>query len=262
MRLERRADMVLVFDIGNTEIVLGGFEGDELTFVSRIATKTAMTQDEYAVKINDAIALHKVDSKKITGAIISSVVPQINQAIKGAVRFNFGIEALVVGPGIKTGLGIRCDSPSSVGADLICACVAAQTLYGRPVLIIDIGTATKMMLVNETGTFTGASIMPGVKMGLSALASGTAQLPHIDLEAPEFVMGKNTVECMKSGVIIGHAAMLDGMIDRIFAEYGSEMPVVVTGGLSTVIAPHCRHEMTIDPKLVLTGINIIYNKNN
>ena len=254
--------MVLVFDIGNTEIVLGGFEGEELIFSSRISTRAALTQDEYAIKLNEALDLHGVDKSKITGAIISSVVPQINQAIKGAVRFNYGVEALVVGPGVKTGLGIRCDSPSSVGADLICACVAAQTKSGRPVLIIDIGTATKMMLVNEQGTFTGASIMPGVKMGLGALSSGTAQLPAIDLEAPEFVMGKNTVECMKSGIIIGHAAMLDGMIDRIFEEYGSAMPVVVTGGLSTVIAPHCKHEMVIDPQLVLTGINIIYNKNN
>ncbi len=253
--------MVLAFDIGNTEIVLGGFEGDVLTFASRIATKTAMTQDEYAVKIKDALALYGVDSKNITGAIISSVVPQINQAIKGAVRFNFGIEALVVGPGIKTGLGIRCDSPSSVGGDLICACVAAQTIYGRPVLIIDIGTATKMMLVNEQGTFTGASIMPGVKMGLSALANGTAQLPNIDLEAPEFVMGKNTVECMKSGVVFGHAAMIDAMIDRVFEECGESMPVYATGGLSGVIIEHCKHEIQKDAKMVLKGLYILYQKN-
>ena len=167
----------------------------------------------------------------------------------------------MVSPGIKTGIGILCDSPSSVGADLICSCVAANTLYSAPSLIIDIGTATKMIVTNKNGAFIGVSIIPGVVMGLNALSNGTAQLPQVGLEAPPTVSGKNTVDCMKSGVIFGHASMMDGMIDRINREVGEELPVIVTGGYASVISPHCEHDMTIDEHLVLKGLNIIYNKN-
>ena len=164
-------------------------------------------------------------------------------------------------PGIKTGIGILCDSPSSVGADLICSCVAANALYSAPSLIIDIGTATKMIVTNKSGAFIGVSIIPGVMMGLNALADGTAQLPKISLEAPATVIGKNTVDCMKSGVIFGNASMIDGMISRINREVGEELPVIVTGGYADAIAPHCEHKMTLDKNLVLKGLNIIYHKN-
>ncbi len=253
--------MILAIDIGNTSIALGGFDLDELKFVVRLSTDITKTEDEYASKIMNILSLHGVSKKNVDGAIISSVVPPLNAVMKNAVKLAYGVEALMVSPGIKTGIGILCDSPSSVGADLICSCVAANTLYSAPALIIDIGTATKMIVTNKNGAFIGVSIIPGVMMGLKALSNGTAQLPQVSLEAPAAVIGKNTVDCMKSGVIFGHASMMDGMIDRINLEVGENLPVIVTGGYASVIAPHCNHEMHIDEHLVLKGLNIIYNKN-
>ena len=253
--------MILAIDIGNTSIALGGFEGDELKFVVRLSTDISKTEDEYASKILNILSLHGVERGNVDGAIISSVVPPLNSIMKRAIDLAYGVESLMVCPGIKTGIGILCDSPSSVGADLICSCVAANTLYSAPSLIIDIGTATKMIVTNKNGAFIGVSIIPGVMMGLKALSNGTAQLPQVSLEAPSTVIGKNTVDCMKSGVIFGHASMIDGMIDRINHEIGEELPVIVTGGYAPVIASHCNHKMTIDEYLVLKGLNIIYNKN-
>ncbi len=254
--------MILAIDIGNTSIALGGFEGDELKFVGRLSTDVTKTEDEYASKIMNILALHNVHKENVDGAIISSVVPALNSVMKSALRLVYDVEALMVSPGIKTGIGILCDSPSSVGADLICSCVAANTLYSSPALIIDIGTATKMIATNKNGAFIGVSIIPGVMMGLKALSSGTAQLPQVGLEAPANVIGKNTVDCMKSGIIFGHASMIDGMIDRINSEIGEELPVIVTGGYASAIIPHCNHKMTTDDYLVLKGLNIIYQKNN
>jgi type III pantothenate kinase len=253
--------MILTVDIGNTSIALGGFEADELKFVVRLSTDITKTEDEYASKIMNILNLYGVHKSGVDGGIISSVVPPLNAVMKNALRLAYGVEALMVSPGIKTGIGILCDSPSSVGADLICSCVAANTLYSAPSLIIDIGTATKMIVTNKNGAFIGVSIIPGVVMGLNALSNGTAQLPQVGLEAPPTVIGKNTVDCMKSGVIFGHASMMDGMIDRINREVGEELPVIVTGGYASVISPHCEHDMTIDEHLVLKGLNIIYNKN-
>lgn len=253
--------MILAIDIGNTSIALGGFEGDELCFVARLATDSTKTEDEYASKILNILNLHGVRRENVDGAIISSVVPPLNAIMKNAIDLIYGIEPLMVCPGIKTGIGILCDSPSSVGADLICSCVAANTLYSSPSLIIDIGTATKMIVTNKNGAFIGVSIIPGVMMGLNALADGTAQLPKVSLEAPANVIGKNTVDCMKSGIVYGNASLIDGMIDRINKEVGEELPVLVTGGYAPAIAPHCNHEMLIDKHLVLKGLNIIYHKN-
>ena len=254
--------MILTVDIGNSNIMFGGFSGDEFSFVARVATDPSATEDEYAVKILGTLSLHGVDRSQITGAIIASVVPPLNAILKKAITFLFGVEPLVVGPGIKTGINIHCDAPSSVGADLICACVAAHHLYGDPSLIIDMGTATKMMVVDRRGAFIGVSIIPGVLMGLNALAEGTAQLPKVSLEAPAAVIGKNTVDCMKSGVIFGNASMVDGMIDRINDEMGESLPVYATGGLASVIVKHCRHDITLDEDLVLKGLKVLYDKNN
>ncbi len=253
--------MILAIDIGNTSIALGGFVDNELKFVVRLSTDVTKTEDEYASKILNILSLHGVERENVEGAIISSVVPPLNAIMKSAIMLAYGVEPLMVCPGIKTGIGILCDSPSSVGADLICSCVAANTLYSAPALIIDIGTATKMIVTNKNGAFIGVSIIPGVMMGLKALANGTAQLPQVGLEAPATVVGKNTVDCMKSGIIFGHASMMDGMIERINAEVGENLPVIVTGGYAKVIVSHCNHEMVIDEYLVLKGLNIIYNKN-
>lgn len=253
--------MLLAIDIGNTNIVLGCFKDDELKFVVRISTNPSKTEDEYASKIRSILSIHEATPETITGAIISSVVPPLNPIIKKAVKLVYGISPVMVEPGIKTGINLLCDNPSSVGSDLICACVAAHHLYGSPSLVIDMGTATKMLLMNDNGAFIGASIIPGVLMGLKMLSSGTAQLPQVNLEAPKSVSGKNTVDCMKSGVVYGNASLLDGMIDRFFDDYGKEIPVFATGGLCEMIVPHCKHEITIDENMVLKGLNILYKKN-
>ena len=253
--------MVLTIDIGNTNITLGGFDGDNLTFVARLATVSTKTSDEYAVLLQNVLTIHNVEKSCITGAIISSVVPPLNAAMNKAVKSVYGIQPINVGPGIKTGIGIQCDSPSTVGADLICGCVAAHHIYGSPSLIVDMGTATKMMVVNSKGAFIGVSIIPGVRMGMQALAMGTAQLPQVSLDAPSAIVAKNTVDCVKSGVIYGNAALVDGMIDRINEEFGEKLPVYATGGLSSIIVPYCKHKITLDEHLVLKGLNVLYKKN-
>ena len=254
--------MILAVDVGNTNIMFGCFENDEIVFVARVATDDKKTEDEYAGLMLNILGAYNVKKKDVSGAIISSVVPQLTTAIKKAVKFICGAEPLVVGPGIKTGIGIQCDNPASVGADLICACVATHFIYGSPALIVDLGTATKMTVLNQKGSFIGVSIIPGVKTGLRALAAGTAQLPLVGLEAPSAVVGKNTVDCIKSGVVFGHASMIDGMIDRICDELGEALPVYATGGLASVIIPYCKHEIKTDEHLVLEGLNILYKKNN
>ncbi len=254
--------MILTVDIGNSNIVFGGFEGDELVFVARMATDITKTEDEYAGHILNTLSLHKVEKEQVKGAVISSVVPPLNSVIKKAINFIYGVDPLTVGPGIKTGINIHCDNPASVGADIITACVAAHHIYGSPSLIVDMGTATKMMVVNDKGAFIGVSIIPGVLMGLNALAEGTAQLPRVGLEAPPLVVAKNTVDCIRSGVVYGNASMVDGMIDRIFEEVGQELPVYATGGLASTIVKHCRHSITVDDNLLLKGLNILYHKNN
>lgn len=254
--------MILAIDIGNTNITVGGFRDDELSFVARISTDASKTADEYASKILHMLSLYDIDRTSVSGAIIASVVPPLNSIMKDAIRFIYGVEPLLVGPGIKTGLSIRCDTPSTVGADIICACVAANNIYGSPALIVDMGTATKMMVVDGSGAFIGVSIMPGVIMGLRALAADTAQLPQVSLDAPSRVIGRNTPDCMRSGVVYGNASMIDGMIDRCFREYGSTLPVYATGGLARFIIDYCEHDITTDESLVLKGLNIIYKKNN
>ena len=254
--------MVLAIDIGNTNITLGGFEEDRLLFVAHISTDASKTADEYASKILHTLSLYKTDAGSVTGAIISSVVPPLNSIIKKAVNFIYGVTPLIVGPGIKTGINIHCDNPASVGSDIICACVAAHHIYQSPSLIVDMGTATKIMVMDKKGTFIGVSIIPGVLMGLKALSSGTAQLPQVSLEAPPSVIGKNTADCMKSGVVFGNASLIDGMIDRFCEETGENLHVYATGGLASTIVTYCKHKITLDENMVLKGLNIIYRKNN
>ena len=253
--------MILTIDIGNTNIVLGGFDDEKLRFISRISTNAKKTDAEYATKLKSILSLYGVDESEVSGAAISSVVPILTQTMANAIKIVFNVKAVIVGPGIKTGINLLADNPAQVGADLICACVAAAKLYTPPVLIIDMGTATKFMLVNESKSFTGVSIMPGVEISLKALTGGAAQLPQISLVPPKKLLGTNTIDCMRSGIIYGNAAMLDGMIDRIGDEVKSELTIVATGGLSRSIIPYCRHDVILDDDLILKGLLIIYNKN-
>ena len=253
--------MLLTIDIGNTNIVLGGFVENRLTFLSRISTDATKTDAEYAIVMQNILRLYGVNQAEINGAAISSVVPPLTQTVANAIRTAYRVEPIIVGPGIKTGINLLADNPAQVGADLICACVAAYQLYTPPVLIIDMGTATKLMVVNENGCFTGVSIIPGVELSLKALAGGAAQLPQISLTAPKKILGTNTVDCMRSGIIYGNAAMLDGMIDRICRETDAAPTVVATGGLSGSIIPYCRHAIQLDEDLILKGLLFIYEKN-
>ncbi|MDO5585701.1 MAG: type III pantothenate kinase [Clostridia bacterium] len=253
--------MILTIDIGNTNIVLGGFDDEKLRFISRISTNAKKTDAEYATKLKSILSLYGVDESEVSGAAISSVVPILTQTMANAIKIVFKVKAVIVGPGIKTGINLLADNPAQVGADLICACVAAAKLYTPPVLIIDMGTATKFMLVDESKSFTGVSIMPGVEISLKALTGGAAQLPQISLVPPKKLLGTNTIDCMRSGIIYGNAAMLDGMIDRIGDEVKSELTIVATGGLSRSIIPYCRHDVILDDDLILKGLLIIYNKN-
>ena len=253
--------MILAIDIGNSSLTLGGFCEDELSFVARISTDSSATEDDYACRILSAFELYNIDKSGVTGSIIASVVPQLNRVIMGAIKKALSVDSLIVGPGIKTGISIRCDNPSSVGADLICTSVAVHFIYGSPALIIDMGTATKMTVVDKNGAFIGASIMPGVMMGLSALSDKTAQLPKVSLDTPGSVIAKNTADCMKSGIIYGNASMIDGMIERVKSEMKDDLSVYITGGSAPLIFPYCKSKMTLDVNLALRGLNIIYKRN-
>jgi len=253
--------MILTVDVGNSHITLGGFSNDTLSFVATMATDLCKTEDEYAIRFKELFSLYQVDENVFDGAIVASVVPPLNRTVKKAIAKITEKEAIFVGPGIKSGIGIRCDVPSSVGADLIVDAVAAHYLYQSPALIIDVGTATKMTVVDEKGTFIGTSIMPGVAMGLDALSEKTAQLPKISLDTPATVICKNTQDCMRSGVVYGHASMIDGMIDRIQEEFGHTLSIYATGGMAESVIPLCKHTIPVDEHLALKGLYLLYRKN-
>ena len=253
--------MILAVDIGNTNVVLGCMEDDKILFLERMATDRRATDMEYLVRIRSVLKYRDIDPGKLEGAIICSVVPIVTMNIRPAVEQLIGKQAVVVGPGLKTGLRINIDNPGALGADRVADAVAAVNLYPVPLITIDMGTATTVGVVDETKTFIGGMIVPGVMVSLNALAGGTAQLPHISLDPPKHAIGRNTVECMQNGIIYHNAAGVDGMIERIEAQLGKKCTVVITGGLSTVIAPHCKHEMIHDPELLLKGLMILYRKN-
>ena len=199
--------------------------------------------------------------EEITGCIIASVVPPLNNIVKNAMEKLLRITPMIVGPGLKTGLNILMDNPAQVGADLIVNAVAGLKYYGAPIIIIDMGTATTISVVDKNKNYVGGMILPGVKVSLESLVNRTSQLPRISLEAPKKMIGKNTVDCMKGGIIMGQAASMDGLIERICEELGYPAQVVATGGLAGCIIPYCKKEIICDNELTLKGLGIIYNKN-
>lgn len=253
--------MIIAVDIGNTNIVVGGFDEDKIIFVERISTDTSKTELEYVVQFHALIEIYNIEMEQFTGAIISSVVPPLNHIIMTAIKKFFGIEPMLVGPGIKTGINILMDNPATVGSDLIVNAVAGLEKYGYPLIMIDMGTATTISVLDDKKNYIGGTIMPGVRVSHDSLVNRTSQLPKIALEAPEKVIGKNTIDCMKSGIIIGQAASMDGMIDRIWDELGYKTKVVATGGLAPRIMPNCTHDIIVDDELTLIGLKIIYEKN-
>lgn len=254
--------MLLTIDIGNTNISLGAFKDDKIVFTSRLATQRNRTQDQYAVELHNIFALNKSKAASVDGAIISSVVPELTNAIKGAISLVTGCESLVLGPGIKTGLNIITGSHTQVGADLVAASVGAIAKYPLPCFVIDLGTATKILLIDENATFCGCTISAGVKISLDALSQRTSQLPAISLKTPSHAIGTNTIDCMLSGTVLGTAAMLDGLTDRMEKEFGKTIKsTVATGGLSREIVKSCYREVTHDPDLIFEGLRVIYEKN-
>ncbi len=253
--------MILAVDIGNTNTVLGCFSDNKILFTERLSTDPSRTMSEYAINIKIILELNGVHTDEIDGAILSSVVPPLNQPLCEAIKKATGADTLVVGPGIKTGLNIAIDNPAQVGSDLVVSAVAALEEYPLPVIIIDMGTATTFSVIDRKKNYIGGIIMPGVKISMDALVSETSQLPRISLEAPKHVIGRNTDEAMKSGTIYGNAVCLDGMIDRIEEELGESTTVIATGGLASTVIPQCRHEITLDDDILLKGLMVIYRKN-
>ena len=253
--------MLLAIDIGNTNIVIGGLQNSSIVFEARIATDHIKTSDQYGAEIKSMLALFNVTPQDIDDCIISSVVPPVFNSVRTGVIKLIGKSPMVVGPGIKTGLNIQMDTPSQVGSDRIVVAVAALAEYEPPLTLLDLGTATTIEVVGRGSTYLGGCIIPGVRISLDALTSRTAQLPGIRLDRPKQVIGKNTVDCMRSGIMYGTAAMLDGMLDRVEEELGCATTVVATGGMAQFIIPLCRRKITLEKDLLLKGLNILYLKN-
>ena len=253
--------MLLAIDIGNTNIVIGCIRDDRILFKARIATDYTRTSDQYGVEIKSMLEAFGIHKEDISDCIISSVVPPVFHSIRTGVIKVIGKQPMVVGPGLKTGLDIQVDSPAQVGSDRIVIAVAALAEYDAPLILIDLGTATTVEVVTQPRTYLGGVIYPGVKLSLDALTSRAAQLPGLSLDKPKQVIGKNTVDCMRSGMMYGTAAMLDGIIQRIEDELGYTCTLVATGGLAQFVIPLCKREIILEKDLLLKGLNIIYKKN-
>ncbi|QWB95381.1 type III pantothenate kinase [Mycoplasmatota bacterium] len=247
--------MILLFDVGNTNVSIGISDGFKIIDTYRLNTIVTKTADEYYIQMRNII-----DFDQIKHVAISSVVPRITEKLIEISKHHLNIEPLVIGPGVKTGINIKTDHPREVGADLICA-AAGTIAFDHPTIIVDLGTAIKYIYVKNK-TIKGVVITPGVAISIKALVGNTALLPDIDITVPKKVLGTNTVTCMQSGVTYGVAAQVDGLIDRIKEETNEDCKVILTGGLSGTIAPLCKHELTRDPDLVLKGLYEIFLKNN
>ena len=249
---------ILTIDIGNSNICIGCVSNHHVEFVERMHSDRNKTDLEFAVLVKTVLYLHDVDVSSLHGAIISSVVPPLTGLLSTAVEKLTGIRALIVGPGIKTGINIL---PQGVGADLVVGAVAAIEDYGAPAIVIDMGTATTMTVIDDKKNFIGGIIYPGVAIALESLESGTAQLPHIQLKETKKVINLDTIESMRAGVLYGNAGAMDALIDRMEAELGYPAKIIASGGLAPLIIPHCKHEIVIDDELLLKGLDIIYFKN-
>lgn len=253
--------MLLAIDIGNSNIVLGCIEGQTILHEARLATDLIKTSDQYCMDLKNLLSLYEINRTMIEGVIISSVVPPVLNSFKTAVTKLTGIKPMVVGPGIKTGLNILMDNPAQIGSDLVVAAVAALREYPAPLIIIDMGTATTMSVINANRAYIGGCICPGVRISSEALTARTAQLPGISLEAPKRAIGKNTIDSMQSGIMLGAACMLDGMIDRMEQELGQPATVLATGGIARFVIPMCRRTIIFDRNLLLKGLTILYENN-
>ena len=253
--------MILTVDIGNSNIVLGGVDGERITFEARLRTDATKTSDEYCIDLKMILDVYQVTPEEIEGAIIASVVPQVLNSMQTAIKKLTGKVSLVVGPGLKTGLNIRIENPAQTGADLVVGSVAALREHKPPMIVIDMGTATTMVVLDETGALIGGCIAPGVKISMDALTDRTALLPGLQLDQPKKAIGRNTIDCMRSGIMMGNACMLDGMIERMEEELGSKTTVVATGGIARFIVPMCKNPIIYDKDLIVKGLATLYREN-
>ena len=253
--------MVLTVDIGNTNIVLGVFDQDELVFTARVSTDKNRTADEYSVMIHGIFEINGFDLSRFDGIILSSVVPQLNSVVAYALGRFTSVCIRTVGPGLRTGFRILADDPTELGSDMDCNVAGALSEFEGPLTIVDFGTATTFTVVNAQSDICGVIIAPGMRISAEALTGGTAQLPPIPLDGEVKVFGRNTVECMRSGIVGGTAAMVDGMLARIEEELGTPVKLIVTGGISELLVPQIRHELVHRPNLLVQGLYSLYKRN-
>ena len=255
--------MILAIDCGNTHTTVGCVDEQlAVTSVFRIPTDRRETEYGYAAKIKQILELHGTDLAALRGAAVSCVVPPVTNVLVRAIRLLLGIDALVIGAGVKTGVHLLINDPGTVASDLVVAAVAAKEEHPLPCLIVDMGTATTVSALDEKGRFIGCAILPGAELSLGALSAQAALLPNIELAPPKNPIGTNTVDCMKSGIVYGTAGAIDALLER-FAEALAVPPasLVATGEISARIAPHCKHTLTLDEHLLLKGLRIVWDKN-
>ena len=253
--------MILAIDIGNSNIVIGGVEGEKILFEARLRTEVTKTSDEYCVDLLTLLDVYTIRREDIEGSIVASVVPQVLNSVQTAVRKLIGKTPLVVGPGLKTGLNIAIENSGQTGADLVVGSVAALRSHKAPLIVIDMGTATTIIVLDEKGSLIVGAIAPGVKISLDALTDRTALLPGLQLDQPQKVIGRNTIDCMRSGIMIGNACMIDGMIDRMEQELGQRTTVIATGGIAKFVVPLCSHDIVYDKDLLIKGLAALYRDN-
>ncbi len=254
--------MLLAIDLGNTNIKYGVFDGDKMVASFRVSSRISRTADEYGSVLVGLLSDRGISKADIDGIIFSSVIPALNYTICHMCEYFFGISPLIVGPGIKTGLNIKADNPKEVGADIIVNSVSAFNKYKGPIIVIDFGTATTFDVVSAKCELLGVVIAPGIKTSLEGLATKTAQLPMVELDAPKTVIGKNTKHCMQAGIIFGFAGLVENIIKKIKKELGlNDIKVVATGGLGEIIAKEVKLINTVDRTLTLDGLKLIYELN-
>lgn len=254
--------MLLAVDIGNTNIVFGCVdENDNIAVFERISTNHNATAAEYASLIKNILEMNDFRCGDIDDAIMSSVVPSVTNTVKEAICKLFGVDVMIVGPGVKTGLNILIDNPRQLGSDQAVDAVAAINQYPVPLIVIDMGTATTISVVDRNKNYLGGLIMTGMGVAADALIQRTAQLPKIDFERPSSVIGRNTIDCMKSGALYSNACAIDGIIQHIEEELGEPCTAVATGGLAPVVIPLCRRKIHVNSDLLISGLAIIYRKN-
>jgi len=253
--------MILTIDVGNSNIVLGGVQGDTIAFEARLRTEATKTSDQYCVDLKILLDMYQVKPEDIEGCIISSVVPQVLNSFQSAIKKLTGKTSLVVGPGIKTGLDIRLENPGQTGADIVVADVAALREHKPPLIVIDMGTATTMSVLDKNGAHIGGCIIPGVRISMDALTDKTALLPGLQLDQPKRAIGRNTVDAMLSGIMMGNACMLDGMVARMEEELGCKTTVIATGGIAKFIVPLCKTPIIYDKDLLIKGLVALYRDN-